>query len=397
MPETDNNLLHRMFQAYYDARKNKRNTHSQLRFEIEHEARLVALYHAVRERRYQIRPSITFIVKEPLQREVFAADFTDRVIHHLLFNLINPVFDALFIPESFSCRTGKGTHCGIHTLNNAIIACSNHYRRDCYILKLDIRGYFMNIDKTILKQILYRGISDSSLINENDKDLARYLVKTILDDDPTRHCRIKGYPIDWKGLPRSKSLFHSPENCGLPIGNLTSQLFSNVYLNGFDHYVKSIPGVIHYGRYVDDFYVVHEDRFFLRDLIPVFKTRLKKFLHLDLHPGKVYLQHYTKGVNFLGATIKPYRMYVANRTKRKFNHCIRSWEIFLDTSTPAKSELHRMRASINSYLGILQHYRAYGIKKKALLDGKNKMFCKYGYLKNVKYTYMTYCLNQPYR
>ena len=120
MPETDNDLLHRMFQAYCDARKNKRNTHSQLRFEIDHEARLIALYHAVRERRYQIRPSIAFIVKEPLKREVFAADFTDRVIHHLLFNLTNPVFEALFIPESFSCRTGKGTHCCIHTLNNAL-------------------------------------------------------------------------------------------------------------------------------------------------------------------------------------------------------------------------------------------------------------------------------------
>ena len=107
MLETDHDLLYRMFQAYYDARKNKRNTHSQLRFEIDHEARLIELYHAVRERRYQVRPSIAFIVKEPLKREVFAAEFTDRVIHHLLFNLINPVFEALFIPESFSCRAGK--------------------------------------------------------------------------------------------------------------------------------------------------------------------------------------------------------------------------------------------------------------------------------------------------
>ena len=205
----------------------------------------------------------------------------------------------------------------------------------------------MNIDKTILKQILCRSISNSSLINEKDKNLARYLVKIILDDDPTRHCQIKGNQDDWKGLPRSKSLFHSPDNCGLPIGNLTSQLFSNVYLNGFDHYAKSISCVVHYGRYVDYFYVVHEGRLFLRDLIPVFKTWLKQHLRLDLHPGKVYLQHYTKGVNFLGATIKPFRMYVANRTRRKFNHCIRNWETFLNKTAPAKTDLHRMRASIN--------------------------------------------------
>jgi RNA-directed DNA polymerase len=109
------------------------------------------------------------------------------------------------------------------------------------------------------------------------------------------------------------------------------------------------------------------------------------------------LQHYTKGVNFLGATIKPHRMYVANRTKRKFNHCIKKWETFLNTASPTKTDLHRMRASINSYLGILQHYRAYGIKRKALLDGKPKKFYKYGYLKNKKYTSMTFCLNRPYR
>jgi len=254
----------------------------------------------------------------------------------------------------------------------------------------------MNINKAILKKILYRSITASPLLSEDDKNLAWYLSSTILNDDPTRYCRIKGGRENWNGLPKSKSLFHSPENCGLPIGNLTSQLFSNIYLNDFDHFVKKMPGIKHYGRYVDDFYVVHESRSFLRDLIPCFQNYLKTELQLTLHPGKVYLQHYTKGVNYLGATIKPYRMYISNRTKHKFRQCIRNWEQFLKTTTPSKKDLHKMRASFNSYLGLLQHYRAYNIKRKVLLDDGPKEFFKYGYLKNVKYKSMFFHLYKRY-
>jgi len=147
METSDNDLLCRLFQAYYDARKNKRGAINQLQFEIHYEARLIQLYQDILARNYRIKPSIAFTIENPLKREVFAADFSDRVVHHLLFNMINPVFEKLFINESFSCRTGKGTHYGINTLNNAIITCSNNYQEDCYILKLDIQGYFMHINK----------------------------------------------------------------------------------------------------------------------------------------------------------------------------------------------------------------------------------------------------------
>jgi hypothetical protein len=254
----------------------------------------------------------------------------------------------------------------------------------------------MHINKITLKRILHKGMTRSSLLSQDDKNLAWYLAETILDDDPTRNCRVKGNRQNWQGLPRSKSLFHSPENCGLPIGNLTSQLFSNVYLNGFDHFVKRL-GVTHYGRYVDDFYVVHGRKSFLKNLIPCFQTYLTTELALDLHPGKIYLQHYSKGVNYLGATIKPFRRYVSKRTKNNFKKCIRDWEQFLKTNTPSKEDLHRMRASINSYLGILQHYRAYNIKKKVLLENRSeKEFFKYGYLKNIRQKSMRFCLYKPY-
>ena len=116
----------------------------------------------------------------------------------------------------------------------------------------------------------------------------------------------------------NKSLFHSSHNCGLPIGNLTSQIFANFYLNGFDHVIKNKLAVRFYGRYVDDCVLVHQSKEYLEYLISKLRNFLKSDLKLELHPKKTYLQHYTKGVNFLGVIIKPNRMYIANRTKGDF-------------------------------------------------------------------------------
>ena len=151
-----------------------------------------------------------------------------------------------------------------------------------------------------------------------DKLLLLNLCKTVIYNDPTRNCIIKGNTSDWSELPNNKSLFHSSHNCGLPIGNLTSQIFANFYLNGFDHVIKNKLAVRFYGRYVDDCVLVHQSKEYLEYLISKLRNFLKSDLKLELHPKKTYLQHYTKGVNFLGVIIKPNRMYIANRTKGDF-------------------------------------------------------------------------------
>ncbi len=141
-----------MFQAYYDARKNKRKTINQLKFELEYEKNLFELYDEIIENRYKPKRSIAFIVNKPVKREIFAADFRDRVVHHLIFNYISPIFEKTFINDSYSCRVGKETHYGIKRIDKFIRSCSENYQKDCYILKLDITGYFMAINKTILFQ-----------------------------------------------------------------------------------------------------------------------------------------------------------------------------------------------------------------------------------------------------
>jgi len=377
----ENNLLEDLFRAYYDARKNKRNTINQLRFEMDLQHNLYNLYQVIQKREYVPGRSIAFIVEKPVKREVFAADFKDRVVHHLLFNYVNPIFERTFIDDSYSCRKGRGTHYGIKRLRHHILSCSNNYTRPCFVLKLDLQGYFMNINRSILfdkvTRILQRYASrkDSDNVRWKDKldfDLILYLAEILIFHDPVENYHMNGSKSDWYGLPLGKSLFNSPENCGLPIGNLTSQLFSNVYLNSFDHYVKRDLKVKHYGRYVDDFYMVHEDKNVLLKLIPEIRAYLKSKLGITLHPKKIYLQKYDKGVLFVGAFIKPYRTYVSNRTKENFSKSL------TELKQGKEHDKRHLSRSINSYLGIMCHYKAYNIRRKIMM--RQAWVFNYGYV-----------------
>ena len=284
---------------------------------------LFELYREIKERKYEIRPSICFVIQEPMLREVFAADFRDRIVHHLIYNYIGPFFERLFINDSYSCRIGKGTSYGIKRLDHFIRSCSHNYSRDCYILKLDIKGYFMSMDRSILYQKVEKTLNRFQETADFDVDLISYLIRKVIFHDPTKDCFIKGVKDDWKDLPKSKSLFCAGENKGLPIGNLTSQLFGNVYLNEFDCFIKYRLGCRHYGRYVDDLVIVHKDKEYLKSVIPLLRKYLQDELFLELHSKKIYLQHFSKGVNFLGTVIKPHRIYIQNHIKgnfyRKFN------------------------------------------------------------------------------
>jgi RNA-directed DNA polymerase len=326
---SDKQFLYDLFQAYYDARKNKRNTINALAFEIDYERKLFELYEEIKTGKYEIGPSICFIIFKPVQREVFAADFRDRIVHHLIYNYISPIFERLFIYDSYSCRKGKGTSCGIKRLDHFIRSCSQNYSRDCHILKIDIKGYFMSIDRNILyekvEKTLLRFRKDVSF----DFDLILQLIRQVAFHDPVRNCIIKGNRSNWKGLPKNKSLFFARKNKGLPIGNLTSQLFGNVYLNDFDLFLKHRLGLKYYSRYVDDLVVVHKNKERLKSVVSFAKRYLRNELSLELHPKKIYFQHFFKGVNFLGTVIKPWRIYIQNRVKGNFHQKIRYWNNLL--------------------------------------------------------------------
>jgi len=258
-------LAEELFAAYFVCRKNKRNTINALLFEEHFEKNVFQLEEEIITGTYTPGRSIAFIVNKPVKREIFAADFRDRVVHHWLIAKLNPLFERIFISDSYTCRTGKGTHLGIKRVDEFIKTCSKNYKTDCYILKLDIAGFFMHINR----QILFERLRLLILIyyQATDKKLVLEMCEKLVFNNPAENCIIKGRKADWEGLPNNKSLFHSPPNCGLPIGNLTSQVFANFYLNTFDHFIKTTLNIRYFGRYVDDFIIVHQNKEFLKSLI----------------------------------------------------------------------------------------------------------------------------------
>lgn len=187
-----------------------------------------------------------------------------------------------------------------------------------------------------------------------DFDFIHYLNRELILLDPTVNCIFKSKPSEWNDLPNSKSIFHTEEGCGLPIGNLTSQLLSNVFLNVLDQYMKRVLKCHHYGRYVDDFYVVSKDKNRLKELIPSVRNYLKEELGLELHMGKTKIINVRYGIEFLGAYVRPYRTYISNT-------CLKRIKSHLWAFEQSETNKHPLN-SINSFLGVFSHYSSYRLR-----------------------------------
>ncbi|MCF7820613.1 MAG: RNA-directed DNA polymerase [Candidatus Pacebacteria bacterium] len=353
-------LNQRVKLAYTQARKRKKWKLNTLQFSLELESNCLKLAKEIEKRQYNIKPSLAFICFQPIKREIFAGDFRDRVVHHYVFTKLYHHYDKLLINDCYSCRLNKGTGYGIKRANSYLRSVSSNFKKPAYVLKLDISGYFMSINRDVLYQINKDLIKKIFKNNEYEKSTLLYLLKKIIFNDPTLNCKIKGKHQDWYKLPKNKSLFFAKNNCGLPIGNLTSQLFGNIYLNGLDHYIKEKLKCRYYGRYVDDMFFMHEDKEFLKDLIPKISKYLQDNLSLELHPQKIYLQEINKGLPFLGAIIKPHRIYPGKRIIKSFREKI-SLVVERKLTNPS---------FFNSYLGQLKKYNSYNLRKKIMTEAK---------------------------
>lgn len=380
-------LLYYLYVSYLDARRHKRHTYSQMIFEWNLFENLVKLRDDVYDWKYNISPSIYFIQMNPIQREVFAWNFRDRIIHHLIYGIISPYWEKQFIFDCYSCRKWKWTSKWIERISKFMRACSENYTKDCRILKMDIQWYFMSINKDILREknkeildnwnkICLFGNSNSLskyLINWDFPDYLKKVIHDIIYNDPTRTGIFKWKQSDYIWLPKTKSLFYTNENCWLPIWNLTSQLFSNIYLNDFDHFMKDTLGLKYYWRYVDDFVVIHEDKEYLKSLRPIIKDFLENNLKLTLHPKKIYLQNINHWVQFLWAYIKPYRVYRSKRSVKNFYKMMKECN-----NKPWDS-------SLNSYLWLFKHYKQYQLVQKIIKD------LKFDNLKKISKMVKYYC------
>lgn len=371
-------LYEELLRAYLDCRKRKRRTINSCRFEMNETKFLYELWLELNSKTYEIGRSIAFTVRRPVIREVFAADFRDRIVHHLLINRIIKYFEEDFIDDSYSCRVGKGTEYAIQRCKFHIEQCSEGYKKETYIYKGDLKSFFMTIDKEKLYDHLCQFLRDKCEMSDIDYEYNCWLIKLIIFNEPQKNCILKQNKSCWKNLPKNKSLFYCDKNHGLPIGNLTSQLFANFYLSEFDKWVVNELGFPHYGRYVDDFYIVDNDREKILNALPKIKEKLKEY-GVTLHPKKFYLQHVKNGVKFVGGVIKENRIYVAKRTIGNAWEAANNINQLLNAYGDDKSVIAHCCCVMNSYLGFLRHRNSYNIRKKIIHWESLKPLWKYCY------------------
>lgn len=361
-----------MLEAYFDCRRRKRSTASAVVYEMSYEQRLVTLRDRINDRSYQPGKSICFVVTRPKYREVFAASFEDRIVHHYISLRLEPLFESVFSDRTFNCRKDKGQLYGLNMLRRDLRECSDNFSRDCYIMKLDLQGFFMSIDKALLASLVDRFIVEK--YKGDDIDDLRFVCRVVVSHHPEYNCE-RHSPIElWSHLPANKSLFTNGENKGIAIGNLFSQLFANFLLNDFDWYLESL-GIRHHGRYVDDFYCIDTDKTILLSSVPKIREYLSRF-GLTLNEKKFYFQHYAKGVEFIGAFVKPYRSYICRRTIDGFRRSIIRLNDF-----KTRSSLLSLVSSVNSYLGLMRQNNEYAVRRN-VLSGINSRLFRYVYIRD---------------
>ena len=357
--------------AYRKARQHKANTGSCIRCSMELEEELDELATTILDGSYTMRPSICFLVTSPVMREVIAADFRDRIVHHYIFDYLNQWLERELIEDCYSCREGKGTGYGVDRLEHHIRSCSQNYTREAWCLQLDISGYFMSIDRwklyTMAMDLMarigrHRDAKGRLLSSLPKHKLIEQLLAKVILYDPMQNCEVRDREGLLPLLPRNKSLRYAPEGIGLPIGNLTSQMFSNLYMNCFDQWVKRHLKVRHYGRYVDDSYYVAVDKEWLLSLVPQIDNFLQRHLGLHLNLDKTKLTEVKKGVTFLGIHLKPYRRYVKTQSLQRMRQHVSEMERVDEGSLNSEAVQERLLAKANSMLGVLNHTRSYRLR-----------------------------------
>lgn len=361
-----------LVEAYLDCRVHKSRTNNCIKFTLDVEGNLYDMMQAINNRTYQPKRSICFVVSRPKYREVFAADFADRIIHHYIRLRLEPLIEQEFNDRTFNCRDGKGTLAGVEQLKQDIIQCSNNYTQDCYVATVDINSFFMSIPKKLVEDLVLKLVDEKYF--GDDKEELRYLCHIVLSHCPEENCIRQSSASMWNHLPASKSLFTNGAGLGMPIGNLPSQMFANYLLNQLDWAIEKEYGIRFHGRYVDDIYLVAEKPEQILSAIPKIRAKLET-LGLKLSPKKFYMQHYTKGLDFTGAVVKPGRVYSLNRTVTNFRHSIKRLNL-----CRTKSQIIHALSSVNSYLGLLRHYDSYAIRYNGLSEIDTRIF-KWVYIK----------------
>jgi retron-type reverse transcriptase len=299
--------LDNLLEAWQEFIKGKRDRKDVQEFSLNLMDNIFSLYHDLSNHTYKHGDYQAFNINDPKPRCIYKALVRDRLLHHAIYRILYLFFDRTFTADSYSCRVKKGTHRALDRFRHFFRIVSKNNTRICWVLKCDIRRFFDNIDHETLLDILDKYITDQEIIR---------LLKGVIDS------------------------FHKTPNKGLPLGNLTSQLFVNIYMNEFDQFVKHKLKVEYYIRYADDFVILSQDKSWLEELTFKIGDFLQEKLQLELHPNKVYIKTISSGVDFLGWIHFPEHRVLRTATKRRMINRMKE---------------NPKRKTADSYLGLLKH------------------------------------------
>ncbi len=363
-----------IFNSYTNCRKSKRGTMNALRFEENLEANLRELYSALNNKTYKPGRSVCFTVLNPKPREIFAADFRDRIVHHVIVSALESMFEPIFSENSFACRKQKGTHKAVKHLqrNMRKVMGGNCGRKRAYFLQLDISNFFMSIDKQILFSLIEKRVSGNTGWSDDFKHDLLWVSNKVIFHDPASNYTQKS-PKWVSGLvPSHKSLVNVEKGKGLPIGNHTSQFFANVYLNELDQFIKKELKCRYYVRYVDDFILLSENKEELLGYFWKIKEFLETCLLLNLK-NEATLLPVTNGIDFLGYVTKPWSIFVRKRVLHNFKEklSIANKELLENNRfffEKGSFEEKAFRSSFSSYLGHFKHADSFRLKQQVMKE-----------------------------
>lgn len=373
-----------VYEAYLDCKRGKMSspyTIAYIEISVDDLPRLAYEIYTVI---YKPTVSICFLVKYPKLREVFAADFRDRIVHHWIIIRLEPLFERRFQQMgniSFNCRKGFGTLAAVKAAEKGMREVSDNYTRQAWVFKGDLISFFMSIRRDLLWYLLERFIRRH--YDGGDKEVLLRTVKTVVYHHPEDDCIINGDPKEWQKLPKNKSMFTIDRNLGGPIGNHTTQQFANFYLSIlFDLWLLFLMRGANFRiiRFVDDFLIICDDKDKILEVVHKLVMIVSHY-GIHIHKNKRYLQPVSHGVLFVGGYIKPGRTYVSSRTIGRFQERVFGFRKQLDENKKLTYyDLERIEQVINSYLGFCVHHQSYQIRKENIINlGDN--FWRYFYVR----------------
>lgn len=325
--------IENLFQAWNEFKAGKRKRADVQIFERYLEDNIFELHQALKNKTYQHGDYQSFYLHDPKQRHIHKASVQDRVVHNLLYTHFYPLFDPTFIYDSYSCRLEKGTHKAVKRLEKFTRIVSKNYTKPCWALKLDIRKFFASVDHQILTGLLNKKIKDPNIL---------WLLKQVINSFDSLGSR--ALPCEAKGIP---------------LGNLTSQVFANIYMNELDQFIKHKMKIKYYLRYADDFLMLAPSENDLNHLIKPIEIFLMENLRLQLHPKKIILRRLDWGIDLLGYIVLSHYCLPKTKTKRR-----------MMVKLKRKIGLDNFGQSLQSYLGYLSHVNSFKIAQNL----KNQMW-----------------------